>query len=49
MGGSGSSLRRVATGEKRQATLRRGAASLTATVRRASFKQHGGPAGEERG
>ncbi|MER6352703.1 DUF6380 family protein [Streptomyces sp. NPDC001634] len=35
------------TGEKRQATLRCGAASLTATTRRASFKHHGGPAGEE--
>ncbi|MEU6220719.1 DUF6380 family protein [Streptomyces sp. NPDC047022] len=35
------------TAEKRQATLRCGAASLTATVRRASFKHHdGGPAGE---
>ncbi|MCN9241616.1 hypothetical protein NGF19_12570 [Streptomyces sp. RY43-2] len=33
-------------GEKRQATLRCGAASLTETARRASFKHHGGPAGE---
>ncbi|MDR3081850.1 MAG: hypothetical protein LBV60_13160 [Streptomyces sp.] len=32
--------------EKRQATLRCGAASLTKTARRASFKHHGGPAGE---
>ncbi|MEU1596374.1 DUF6380 family protein [Streptomyces sp. NPDC005708] len=35
------------TAEKRQATLRCGAASLTATACRASFKHHGGPAGEE--
>ena len=34
-------------GEKRQATLRCGAASLNETARRASFKHHGGPAGEE--
>ncbi|WP_416223308.1 DUF6380 family protein [Streptomyces hygroscopicus] len=34
------------TGEKRQATLRCGAASLTATVCRASFKHDGRPAGE---
>ncbi|MGW3493495.1 DUF6380 family protein [Streptomyces sp. NPDC001020] len=32
--------------EKRQATLRSGAASLTETARRASFNHHGGPAGE---
>ncbi|MFF3906829.1 DUF6380 family protein [Streptomyces sp. NPDC001848] len=37
----------LATSEKRQATLRCGAASLTATARRASFKHHGGPAREE--
>ena len=36
-----------AIGEKRQATLRCGAASLTAAACRASFKHHGGPAGEE--
>ncbi|MFF4394683.1 DUF6380 family protein [Streptomyces sp. NPDC001480] len=30
----------------RHATLRRGAASLTATVRGASFRQHDGPAQE---
>ncbi|MGR6974097.1 DUF6380 family protein [Streptomyces cynarae] len=36
-----------ATSEKRQATLRCGAASLTATACRASFKHHGGPAREE--
>ncbi|MFF4209295.1 DUF6380 family protein [Streptomyces sp. NPDC001796] len=35
------------TSEKRQATLRCGAASLTATACRASFKHHGGPAREE--
>ncbi|MEV7324815.1 DUF6380 family protein [Streptomyces sp. NPDC093970] len=35
-----------ATGGKRQATLRRGAASLTATARRAPFHRHGGRAGE---
>ncbi|MER7836958.1 DUF6380 family protein [Streptomyces sp. NPDC096040] len=34
------------TGEKRQATLRRGAASLTATARSAPFHRHGGRAGE---
>ncbi|MFI7498696.1 DUF6380 family protein [Streptomyces sp. NPDC049687] len=34
------------TMEKRHATLRCGAASLTATVRRAEFKHHGGSAGE---
>ncbi|WP_353962840.1 DUF6380 family protein [Streptomyces sp. NBC_01275] len=34
------------TDEKRHATLRCGAASLTATARRAEFKQHGGYAGE---
>ena len=34
-------------GEKRQATLRCGAASLTATACRASFKHHRRPAGEE--
>ncbi|WP_371330297.1 DUF6380 family protein [Streptomyces sp. TP-A0356] len=34
-------------GEKRQATLRCGAASLTATARRASFTHDGGPAGED--
>ncbi|MGW7380879.1 DUF6380 family protein [Streptomyces olivochromogenes] len=32
------------TGEKRHATLRCGAASLTATACRAVFNQHGGPA-----
>ncbi|MEU8591645.1 DUF6380 family protein [Streptomyces sp. NPDC048664] len=33
--------------EQRQATFRCGAASLTATIRRASFKHHDdGPAGE---
>ncbi|MFE9448195.1 DUF6380 family protein [Streptomyces sp. NPDC006739] len=32
------------TGEMRQATLRCGVASLTATVSRAPFNQHGGPA-----
>jgi hypothetical protein len=36
-----------ATAEKRQATLRCGAASLTATACRASFRHHGGPAREE--
>ncbi|MFD0502810.1 DUF6380 family protein [Streptomyces chiangmaiensis] len=36
-----------AAAEKRQATLRCGAASLTATACRAWFKHHGGPAGEE--
>ncbi|MFE9095666.1 DUF6380 family protein [Streptomyces sp. NPDC007264] len=35
------------TVEKRHATLRCGAASLSATACRASFKHHGGPAGEE--
>ncbi|MFF3935730.1 DUF6380 family protein [Streptomyces phaeofaciens] len=35
-----------ATGEKRHATLRSGAASLTATARRAGFTHHGGYAGE---
>jgi hypothetical protein len=34
------------TGEKWQATLRCGAASLTATARRAQFERHGGRAGE---
>ncbi|MFD7133358.1 DUF6380 family protein [Streptomyces sp. NPDC059894] len=34
------------TGEKRHATLRRGAASLTATACRAPFPRHGGRAGE---
>ncbi|MEU9381876.1 DUF6380 family protein [Streptomyces sp. NPDC048279] len=34
------------TGEKRQATLRRGAASLTATARPAPLHRHGGWAGE---
>ncbi|MFE0452691.1 DUF6380 family protein [Streptomyces sp. NPDC058914] len=34
------------TGEKRHATLRRGAASLTATTRRARCRRHGGRAGE---
>ncbi|MER5528521.1 DUF6380 family protein [Streptomyces sp. NPDC002677] len=34
------------TGEKRQATLRCGAASLTATARPAPFHRHGGRAGE---
>ncbi|MGW1161300.1 DUF6380 family protein [Streptomyces sp. NPDC002513] len=43
----GGSRHGESTGERRQATLRRGAASLTATVGHASFKQHGGPAGEE--
>ncbi|MFJ8357644.1 DUF6380 family protein [Streptomyces sp. NPDC093984] len=37
----------LAASEKRQATLRCGAASLTATACRASFKHHGGPAREE--
>jgi hypothetical protein len=36
-----------AIGEKWQATLRSGAASLAATACRASFKHHGGPAGED--
>ncbi|MFI9828551.1 DUF6380 family protein [Streptomyces sp. NPDC051913] len=35
-----------ATREKRQATLRQGAASLTATADRAPFKHRGGRAGE---
>jgi hypothetical protein len=35
-----------ATGEMRQATLRQGAASLTATACRAPFGVHGGRAGE---
>ncbi|MFE7650545.1 DUF6380 family protein [Streptomyces phaeoluteigriseus] len=35
-----------AAGEKRHATLRRGAASLTATARRAEFDRHGGRTGE---
>ncbi|MFG3515085.1 DUF6380 family protein [Streptomyces bobili] len=35
-----------AAGEKRHATLRRGAASLTATVGRAEFDRHGGRTGE---
>ncbi|MEU2623716.1 DUF6380 family protein [Streptomyces sp. NPDC007157] len=35
-----------AAGEKRQATLRCGAASLTATARPAPFHRHGGRAGE---
>ncbi|MEU4876377.1 DUF6380 family protein [Streptomyces sp. NPDC021608] len=35
-----------AAGEKRRATLRCGAASLTATARGAQFKHHGGPARE---
>ncbi|MFJ5535083.1 DUF6380 family protein [Streptomyces sp. NPDC093261] len=43
----GGPLHGESTGEKRQATLRCGVASLTETVRRASFKQHGEPAGEE--
>ncbi|MEU6064126.1 MULTISPECIES: DUF6380 family protein [Streptomyces] len=34
------------TGEKRHATLRCGAASLTATACRAPFNQHGGHARE---
>ncbi|MFJ8107785.1 DUF6380 family protein [Streptomyces sp. NPDC096132] len=34
------------TTEKRHATLRNGAASLTATTRRAEFTYHGGTAGE---
>lgn len=34
------------TGEKRCATLRRGAASLTATARRAECKRHGRRTGE---
>ncbi|MEU2286604.1 DUF6380 family protein [Streptomyces sp. NPDC013178] len=34
------------TGEKRHATLRCGAASLTATARRAEAGRHGGRAGE---
>ncbi|MEU0117115.1 DUF6380 family protein [Streptomyces bobili] len=33
-------------GEKRHATLRRGAASLTATAGRAEFDRHGGRTGE---
>ncbi|MFD1658264.1 DUF6380 family protein [Streptomyces caeni] len=33
--------------EKRHATLRCRAASLSATACRASFRHHGGPAGEE--
>ncbi|MBB4795029.1 DUF6380 family protein [Streptomyces nodosus] len=40
------SLLSAATAEKRQATPRSGAASQTEAVRRASFKHHGGPAGE---
>ncbi|MFC3575046.1 DUF6380 family protein [Streptomyces yaanensis] len=43
----GSPVQGDSIGEKRQATLRCGAASLTETARRASFKHHGGPAGEE--
>ncbi|MHC3471351.1 DUF6380 family protein [Streptomyces sp. 7R007] len=35
-----------ATGEKRHATLRQGAASLTATACREPFNQLGGRAGE---
>jgi hypothetical protein len=35
-----------ATGEKRRATLRCGAASLTATTRGAACKHHGRPARE---
>ncbi|MFC4507472.1 MULTISPECIES: DUF6380 family protein [Streptomyces] len=35
-----------AVGEKRHATLRHGAASLTATARRAEFTYHRGSAGE---
>ncbi|MEV6762678.1 DUF6380 family protein [Streptomyces sp. NPDC051105] len=34
------------TGEKRQATLRCGVASLTATARPAPFHRHGGRPGE---
>ncbi|MFG2937741.1 DUF6380 family protein [Streptomyces sp. NPDC048282] len=34
------------TGEKRQATLRCGAASLTATARPVPFRRGGGQAGE---
>ncbi|MEU8652629.1 DUF6380 family protein [Streptomyces sp. NPDC048737] len=34
------------TGEERHATLRRDAASLTATARRAESDRHGGRAGE---
>ncbi|WP_461076765.1 DUF6380 family protein [Streptomyces deserti] len=34
------------TGEKRRATLRCGAASLTETAARAPFQQYGGRAGE---
>ncbi|MFI9645415.1 DUF6380 family protein [Streptomyces sp. NPDC052040] len=41
------SLAAGSTGGAPRATLRCGAASLTATLRRASFKHHGGPAGEE--
>ncbi|MEV5476197.1 DUF6380 family protein [Streptomyces sp. NPDC052207] len=42
-----SPLQGDAGAEKRQATPRRGAASLTATACRAWFKHHGGPAGED--
>ncbi|MER6534280.1 DUF6380 family protein [Streptomyces sp. 900105755] len=35
------------TGEKRQATLRHGVASLTETARPAPFHRHGGRAGED--
>ncbi|MFJ9351634.1 DUF6380 family protein [Streptomyces sp. NPDC101237] len=35
-----------ATGGKRQATLRCGSASLTATARPAPYHRHGGRAGE---
>ncbi|MFH8799121.1 DUF6380 family protein [Streptomyces sp. NPDC017936] len=35
------------TGEKRRATLRCGAASLTATARRGACRRHGGRAGED--
>jgi hypothetical protein len=37
---------RTGTAERRRATLRRGAASLTATAHRARFEQHGRAAGE---
>ena len=40
------SIQGDATGEKWQATLRSGTASLTATAGRASFKHHGVRAGE---
>ncbi|WP_374385356.1 DUF6380 family protein [Streptomyces sp. D2-8] len=36
----------AAVGEKRRATLRRGAASLTETAGRAAFEQHARAAGE---